>query len=97
MRGVLGLSPLVISFLCFSFVFLLLSHLLTLVYFRVMAVPPAYYAHLAAFRARFYMESAQPEDDDPVAGRATTRSTGGSCVKPLPALKERVKRVMFYC
>ncbi|CAA6666327.1 unnamed protein product [Spirodela intermedia] len=61
----------------------------------VSIVPPAYYAHLAAFRARFYMDSAAPEDD-PAAAR-TTRSASGSCVKPLPALKEKVKRVMFYC
>ncbi|KAF8400717.1 hypothetical protein HHK36_014017 [Tetracentron sinense] len=56
-------------------------------------VPPAYYAHLAAYRARFYMEPEGPEN-------STTRSThspNGSCVRPLPALKERVKKVMFYC
>nr|DAD27035.1 TPA_asm: hypothetical protein HUJ06_028503 [Nelumbo nucifera] len=57
----------------------------------VSVVPPAYYAHLAAFRARFYME---PE----VSDNAMTRGTqNGSCVRPLPALKEKVKRVMFYC
>lgn len=79
----------------------------------VSIVPPAYYAHLAAFRARFYME---PETSDsgsmtsgPVAGRggmgggagAGARSTRGpgssAAVRPLPALKENVKRVMFYC
>ncbi|KAG0503181.1 hypothetical protein HPP92_003253 [Vanilla planifolia] len=52
----------------------------------VSVVPPAYYAHLAAFRARFYME---PELSD----NPTTQSTrNGSTVKPLPALKEKVKR-----
>lgn len=72
-----------------------------------MAVPPAYYAHLAAFRARFYME---PEASD---GESTTGGTGGhgqalatqstsrvgayGPVKPLPALKDNVKKVMFYC
>ncbi|KDP45800.1 hypothetical protein JCGZ_17407 [Jatropha curcas] len=77
----------------------------------VSIVPPAYYAHLAAFRARFYME---PETSDsgsmtsgPVGGRggmgggAGARSTRGpsasAAVRPLPALKENVKRVMFYC
>ncbi|MQM06013.1 hypothetical protein Taro_038830 [Colocasia esculenta] len=60
----------------------------------VSVVPPAYYAHLAAFRARFYMEPAMSEDD-PVS--RSTRTSNGSCVKPLPALKEKVKRVMFYC
>lgn len=30
------------------------------------------------------------------AGRST-RAPGGAAVRPLPALKENVKRVMFYC
>jgi eukaryotic translation initiation factor 2C len=56
-------------------------------------VPPAYYAHLAAFRARFYLEPELSENH-------TTKSssgTNGTSVKPLPAVKEKVKRVMFYC
>ncbi|GMI71480.1 ARGONAUTE 1 [Hibiscus trionum] len=71
----------------------------------VSIVPPAYYAHLAAFRARFYME---PETSDSgsmisgsAAGRGGARSTrapaASAAVRPLPALKENVKRVMFYC
>ncbi|WRX18228.1 PAZ domain - like 4 [Theobroma cacao] len=74
----------------------------------VSIVPPAYYAHLAAFRARFYME---PETSDSgsmtsgtaagrggVGGARSTRGPGASAaVRPLPALKENVKRVMFYC
>ncbi|TYH41474.1 hypothetical protein ES332_D12G319500v1 [Gossypium tomentosum] len=77
----------------------------------VSIVPPAYYAHLAAFRARFYME---PETSDSgsmtsgtaagrgggaaAAGGRSTRGPGASAaVRPLPALKENVKRVMFYC
>ncbi|XP_072956096.1 protein argonaute 1B-like [Typha angustifolia] len=74
----------------------------------VSIVPPAYYAHLAAFRARFYME---PDNSDsgsmvsgPAAGRGapssgprSTRAQGNVAVRPLPALKENVKRVMFYC
>ncbi|KAJ9145671.1 hypothetical protein P3X46_028026 [Hevea brasiliensis] len=76
----------------------------------VSIVPPAYYAHLAAFRARFYME---PETSDsgsmtsgPVSGRGamgggtgarSTRGAASAAVRPLPALKENVKRVMFYC
>ncbi|BAF10535.1 protein argonaute 1C isoform X1 [Oryza sativa Japonica Group] len=74
----------------------------------VSIVPPAYYAHLAAFRARFYME---PDTSDsssvvsgpgvrgPLSGSSTsrTRAPGGAAVKPLPALKDSVKRVMFYC
>ncbi|MCO5593189.1 hypothetical protein L7F22_047196 [Adiantum nelumboides] len=77
----------------------------------VSIVPPAYYAHLAAFRARFYME---PESDSGSltsgvqgpAGRSmatgssgsrSTRTAGVSSVRPLPAVKDNVKRVMFYC
>ncbi|CAN5974280.1 unnamed protein product [Sphagnum jensenii] len=76
----------------------------------VSIVPPAYYAHLAAFRARFYME---PEASDSgsltsglgPAGRSagtsmstrTNRVAVGGAVRPLPALKENVKKVMFYC
>ncbi|RID60648.1 hypothetical protein BRARA_F03787 [Brassica rapa] len=69
----------------------------------VSVVPPAYYAHLAAFRARFYME---PEimQDNGSPGKKNTKTTTvgdhgvvGGGVKPLPALKENVKRVMFYC
>ncbi|KAF9624717.1 hypothetical protein IFM89_013255 [Coptis chinensis] len=75
----------------------------------VSIVPPAYYAHLAAFRARFYME---PDNSDSgslssgaAAGRGAgtgvrpTRAQGGNAaaVRPLPSLKDNVKRVMFYC
>ncbi|CAL9759948.1 unnamed protein product [Musa acuminata subsp. burmannicoides] len=71
----------------------------------VSIVPPAYYAHLAAFRARFYME---PETSDSgsmtlgaTAGRGASasglRTPVSAAVKPLPALKENIKRVMFYC
>ena len=56
------------------------------------AVPPAYYAHLAAYRARFYMEPNVTE----IAKPRGARSKDGS-VRPLPALKEKVKNVMFYC
>jgi eukaryotic translation initiation factor 2C len=68
----------------------------------VSIVPPAYYAHLAAFRARFYME---PDTSDsgsmmtsrgPPGGSRSSRVPGSVAVRPLPALKENVKRVMFY-
>ncbi|KAF9617010.1 hypothetical protein IFM89_033080 [Coptis chinensis] len=55
----------------------------------VSVVPPAYYAHLAAFRARFYMDPEEQEN--------STTISNGSCVRELPALKEKVKKVMFYC
>ncbi|XP_021768894.1 protein argonaute 1-like isoform X1 [Chenopodium quinoa] len=76
----------------------------------VSIVPPAYYAHLAAFRARFYME---PETSDSgsmtsgaaagrggmaaAGGRSTRSPTSNAAVRPLPVLKENVKKVMFYC
>ncbi|KAB2009410.1 hypothetical protein ES319_D10G164800v1 [Gossypium barbadense] len=66
----------------------------------VSVVPPAYYAHLAAFRARFYMEPEMQENglNSCSNGQAKgTRAVGESGVRPLPALKENVKRVMFYC
>lgn len=76
----------------------------------VSIVPPAYYAHLAAFRARFYMEPETSDSGSMTSGTAgrggmgggvgarSTRGPGvGAAVRPLPALKENVKRVMFYC
>ncbi|KAK2980658.1 hypothetical protein RJ640_011466 [Escallonia rubra] len=60
----------------------------------VSIVPPAYYAHLAAFRARFYMEPDMQENCSGVSQGAKSTRAG---VRPLPALKENVKRVMFYC
>jgi eukaryotic translation initiation factor 2C len=74
-----------------------------------LAVPPAYYAHLAAFRARFYMEPDSSDSGSLTSGargggapsssstsRSTRAATGGA-VRPLPALKDSVKNVMFYC
>jgi eukaryotic translation initiation factor 2C len=73
----------------------------------VSIVPPAYYAHLAAFRARFYMEPETSDSGSMASGAATSRGlppgvrsarvAGNVAVRPLPALKENVKRVMFYC
>nr|POE96118.1 protein argonaute 5 [Quercus suber] len=55
----------------------------------VSIVPPAYYAHLAAFRARYYIEGETSDGG----------STGGEnrTVRPLPLIKDNVKEVMFYC
>lgn len=74
----------------------------------ISAVPPAYYAHLAAFRARFYMEpdtsdsgsmasGAHTRGGGPLPGARSTKPAGNVAVRPLPDLKENVKRVMFYC
>ncbi|KAF3330154.1 hypothetical protein FCM35_KLT05485 [Carex littledalei] len=74
----------------------------------VSVVPPAYYAHLAAFRARYYVEG------DPYEGESTPASGGNGPdgpggipgtktrdkpleIKPLPKVKDNVKDVMFYC
>ncbi|KAH9700181.1 protein argonaute 5 [Citrus sinensis] len=61
----------------------------------VSIVPPAYYAHLAAFRARYYIE------DETSAGGSTggSRSTAerSLAIRPLPVIKDNVKDVMFYC
>ncbi|CAH2060404.1 unnamed protein product [Thlaspi arvense] len=61
----------------------------------VSIVPPAYYAHLAAFRARYYMES-EMSDGGSSRSRNTTTSTA-TVVAHLPAVKDNVKDVMFYC
>ncbi|KAL9690749.1 hypothetical protein QQ045_011157 [Rhodiola kirilowii] len=66
----------------------------------VSIVPPAYYAHLAAFRARFYLEpEVQDNGSTGSVGNQVTKNTKMAFegVRPLPALKENVKRVMFYC
>lgn len=56
------------------------------------SVPPAYYAHLAAFRARYYIE-------DEISATASTGSGGGGAVLPrvLPKIKDSVNGVMFFC
>ncbi|KAI7725480.1 hypothetical protein M8C21_008032 [Ambrosia artemisiifolia] len=62
----------------------------------VSIVPPAYYAHLAAFRARSYMEGGDLSDSDSRSGQRATRDRVAE-VRPLPAIHESVKSVMFYC
>ncbi|KAK1426252.1 hypothetical protein QVD17_14922 [Tagetes erecta] len=62
----------------------------------VSIVPPAYYAHLAAFRARSYMEGGDLTDSDSRSGQRATRDKVSE-VRPLPAIHESVKSVMFYC
>ncbi|MED6155463.1 argonaute 5 [Stylosanthes scabra] len=57
----------------------------------VSVVPPAYYAHLAAFRARYYIEGEMSEGD------SASRGGGGGVILNLPEVKDNVKQVMFYC
>ncbi|PIA43518.1 hypothetical protein AQUCO_01900127v1 [Aquilegia coerulea] len=58
----------------------------------VSVVPPAYYAHLAAFRARYYIEGNVSESNTSPATRGINAE-----IRPLPTIKDNVKNVMFYC
>ncbi|KAJ4733389.1 Argonaute family protein [Rhynchospora pubera] len=60
----------------------------------VSIVPPAYYAHLAAFRARYYMEADQSDKSSSVGDRSHERPVE---IQLLPDIKDNVKNVMFYC
>ncbi|KAM0823434.1 hypothetical protein ACQ4PT_070874 [Festuca glaucescens] len=61
----------------------------------LVTVPPAYYAHLAAFRARYYMED---EFSDQGSSSATSKMHERSTpVRQLPKIKDNVKEFMFYC
>ncbi|KAF5757798.1 putative post-transcriptional gene silencing PAZ-Argonaute family [Helianthus annuus] len=55
----------------------------------VSLVPPCYYAHLAAFRGRLYL-------DRTGASSVFTRR-GPPKTAPLPKVRENVKNLMFYC
>lgn len=61
----------------------------------VSLVPPAYYAHLAAYRGRLYLERS---DSAPYTRSASTFSRASAPkAAPLPKLSENVKNLMFYC
>ncbi|KAJ6976393.1 argonaute 1 [Populus alba x Populus x berolinensis] len=45
-------------------------------------VPPAYYAHLAAFRARFYMEPETSDSESIASGMAGGRGGAGAGPRP---------------
>ncbi|XP_047328700.1 protein argonaute MEL1-like [Impatiens glandulifera] len=61
----------------------------------VSIVPPAYYAHLAAARARYYVEGDVVDTGSTSAGGNTRE--GSAAVRPLPNILDNVKDVMFYC
>uniref|UniRef100_A0A3B6KS06 Uncharacterized protein n=2 Tax=Triticum aestivum TaxID=4565 RepID=A0A3B6KS06_WHEAT len=65
----------------------------------VSVVPPAYYAHLAAFRARYYVEgdSSDGGSTPGSSGQAAIAREGPVEVCQLPKIKDNVKDVMFYC
>ncbi|XP_059655791.1 protein argonaute 7 [Cornus florida] len=60
----------------------------------VSLVPPAYYAHLAAYRGRLYLERSDSTftRSAPAFSRAAPPKA-----TPLPKLSENVKKLMFYC
>ncbi|KAI5388901.1 protein argonaute 5 [Lathyrus oleraceus] len=59
----------------------------------VSIVPPAYYAHLLAFRARYYISEVENSD----SGSASGNRSATNFVLTLPSILENVKEVMFYC
>ncbi|GJN40611.1 hypothetical protein PR202_gb29855 [Eleusine coracana subsp. coracana] len=59
----------------------------------VSLVPPVYYAHLAAYRGRLYLE----RSDSVVTSRTTLYRAAPLQTAPLPKLRDSVKRLMFYC
>ncbi|KAB2623929.1 protein argonaute 5-like [Pyrus ussuriensis x Pyrus communis] len=61
------------------------------------SIPPAYYAHLAAFRARYYIKG-EYSDRGSITG-STAAGAGGAGVRfrALPELKETVKEVILMC
>jgi eukaryotic translation initiation factor 2C len=59
----------------------------------VSLVPPAYYAHLAAYRGKLYLE----RSDAVATGRTTLQRATPLQTTPLPKLSDSVKRLMFYC
>ncbi|PWZ40147.1 Protein argonaute MEL1 [Zea mays] len=65
----------------------------------VSVVPPAYYAHLAAFRGRYYDEQGSPAPDGTsvVGGDAAAAGDDPPACRRLPQIKENVKEVMFFC
>ncbi|XP_022866443.1 protein argonaute MEL1-like [Olea europaea var. sylvestris] len=63
----------------------------------VSIVPPVYYAHLAAFRARYYVEGGELSNSRSAPGRDMATREKNLEVRSLPAIKDNVKDVMFYC
>ncbi|KAJ8774532.1 hypothetical protein K2173_016978 [Erythroxylum novogranatense] len=61
----------------------------------VSLVPPAYYAHLAAYRGRLYLE--RSESMASTKNASTISRAAPPKATPLPKLRENVKKLMFYC
>ncbi|CAI9096532.1 OLC1v1032703C1 [Oldenlandia corymbosa var. corymbosa] len=58
-------------------------------------VPPAYYAHLAAYRGRLYLE--RSDSTSCSRGVSTISRATPLAATPLPSLPEHIKKLMFYC
>ncbi|XP_016647590.1 PREDICTED: protein argonaute 7 isoform X1 [Prunus mume] len=61
----------------------------------VSLVPPAYYAHLAAYRGRLYLE--RSESTAYTRSGCTLSRAGPPKEMELPKLSENVRKLMFYC
>nr|GMD28688.1 protein argonaute 7 [Ipomoea batatas] len=59
-------------------------------------VPPAHYAHLAAYRGRLYLERADSNSAATRSSSTISRPTPPTTT-PLPKLTENIKNLMFYC
>ncbi|PHU29848.1 Protein argonaute 7 [Capsicum chinense] len=57
-------------------------------------VPPAYYAHLAAYRGRLYLERF---DLSTLTRSSNISRAAPPKTTPLPKLTENIKKLMFYC
>ena len=64
---------------------------------RNSAVPPVYYAHLMAKRGRLYMEATASETGDEGHAPSPSEESTSVVARCLPAVKDNVKRGMFYC
>jgi len=58
-------------------------------------VPPAYYAHLAAYRGRLYLQ--RSESLGLFRNTSTLSRAAPPKTAPLPKLSENIKKLMFYC
>ncbi|XP_077217284.1 protein argonaute 7-like [Tasmannia lanceolata] len=61
----------------------------------VSLVPPAYYAHLAAYRGRLYLD--RSDGHTAIPRNSLSRAAPPSHATPLPKLRENIKKLMFYC
>lgn len=77
-------------FFFFSFACIRIVKMAVFWCFVFCTVPPVYYAHLVAFRARHYIDS-DSSDGGSIAG------VGAHVLRALPEIKGNVKEVMFYC